>query len=226
MKKANVKVGGTYLAKVTGKLVDVKITGESQYGGWDAVNNQTGKKVRIKTAQRLRPMPTRKPKMNDKQLAAVLAEKGYEAMSQTDRAVLRKKLGVTATDVARVLKPELLAKPPEPEAAKPKPSKAKTPDAKPAKPEAKPKAKAKAAKKARGMSGLDAAAKVLAEAGEPLHCKVIVERALAKDYWTTNGQTPHATLYAAMLREIQAKGDESRFVKADRGLFALAKKGS
>ncbi len=33
------------------------------------------------------------------------------------------------------------------------------------------------------------------------------------------GKTPHATLYAAMLREITAKGKEARFTKVDRGLF-------
>ena len=46
----------------------------------------------------------------------------------------------------------------------------------------KEKGQKKAKAKAGGtMSGLDAAAKVLAEAGEPLSCKAIVERALA--YW-------------------------------------------
>ena len=35
------------------------------------------------------------------------------------------------------------------------------------------------------------------------------------------GKTPHATLYAAMLREITAKGKEARFTKVDRGLFEI-----
>ena len=34
------------------------------------------------------------------------------------------------------------------------------------------------------------------------------------------GKTPHATIYAAMVREIKQKGREARFVKKDRGLFA------
>ena len=70
------------------------------------------------------------------------------------------------------------------------------------------------------LSGLDAAAKVLAEAGEPLRSKQIVETMLAKGYWTTNGKTPAATIYAAILREIQTKGKEARFKKTDRGLFS------
>ena len=71
------------------------------------------------------------------------------------------------------------------------------------------------------LSGLDAAAKVLAEAGEPLRSKQIVETMLAKGYWTANGKTPAATIYAAILREIQTKGKDARFKKTDRGLFAL-----
>jgi hypothetical protein len=46
---------------------------------------------------------------------------------------------------------------------------------------------------------------------------------LAKGLWKTKGKTPEATLYAAILREIQKKGEASRFAKADRGMFALAK---
>jgi hypothetical protein len=39
--------------------------------------------------------------------------------------------------------------------------------------------------------------------------------------WTSpGGTTPHATLYAAMLREIAAKGSDARFRKVDRGQFA------
>lgn len=33
--------------------------------------------------------------------------------------------------------------------------------------------------------------------------------------------TPHATLYATILCELQIKGDASRFVKTDRGHFQL-----
>jgi len=72
-------------------------------------------------------------------------------------------------------------------------------------------------------SGLDAAAKVLAEAGEALDCRTIVQRAFEKGYWKSNGKTPHATVYSAILREIQAKGDAARFRKAARGKFEVVK---
>lgn len=54
MKKADVKVGRCYRAKVSGKLATIKITGESRYGGWDAINTETNRAVHIKSAQRLR----------------------------------------------------------------------------------------------------------------------------------------------------------------------------
>lgn len=80
--------------------------------------------------------------------------------------------------------------------------------------------KSKAAKpaKERRPSGLDLAAKVLAASKEPLAAKTIAERAIAAG-WKTSGKTPHATLYAAIIREIAAKGKDARFKKTDRGLF-------
>ena len=54
MKKSEVKIGGVYTAKVTNKLVQVRIDAESRYGGGTATNLATGKKVRIKSPARLR----------------------------------------------------------------------------------------------------------------------------------------------------------------------------
>jgi hypothetical protein len=72
-----------------------------------------------------------------------------------------------------------------------------------------------------GMSCLNAAAKVLAEEGEPMTCKEMIEAIAAKGYWTTpGGKTPHATLYSSIAREIRDKGKESRFKKSERGKFA------
>ncbi|MGH8191982.1 MAG: winged helix-turn-helix domain-containing protein [Rhodanobacteraceae bacterium] len=72
-------------------------------------------------------------------------------------------------------------------------------------------------------SVLDAAHKVLQEAATPLDAQTICERALAEGYWKTGGKTPQATIYAAIIREIAAKGADSRFKKVDRGQFASAK---
>jgi hypothetical protein len=72
-----------------------------------------------------------------------------------------------------------------------------------------------------GMSRLNAAAKVLAEKGEPMTCKEMIEAMAAKGYWTPpGGLTPHATLYSSIAREIRDKGKESRFKEGERGKFA------
>ncbi len=54
MKKADVQTGSTYLVKVAGNLVPVKITREHDNGGWEGTSVKTGKTIRIKSAQRLR----------------------------------------------------------------------------------------------------------------------------------------------------------------------------
>ena len=72
------------------------------------------------------------------------------------------------------------------------------------------------------LSCLDAAAKVLAEKKAPMTTKEMIEAMAAKGLWSSpNGQTPAATLYSAILREIKTKGNDSRFVKADRGKFRI-----
>jgi len=76
--------------------------------------------------------------------------------------------------------------------------------------------------KTKAMSGLDAAAKVLSTAKEPMSAKQIVEAAIGKGLWQSKGATPHATIYSAMIREIAAKGKDARFKKVNRGRFAHA----
>ncbi len=97
-------------------------------------------------------------------------------------------------------------------AAKPSaPAKAAAPTktTKPAKPDGK-------------LSQLDAAVKVLAESGQPMTTKAMIEAMAAKGYWTSpGGATPAQTLYSAILRELQKKGADARFTKVDRGQFAI-----
>ena len=180
MKKNEVKVGGVYTAKVTDKVVPVRIDAVKGTG-WSATNMATGKTIYIKSAQRLRG----KAKAADAKPAAQKA-----TSSPT-----------VATGAKR-------------------PAEATT--------EAKPKRTATRAKqgekKAKRMSGLDAAAKVLSEAnGQPMTAKEMVEAAAAKGYWKSpGGKTPEATIYAAILRENGVKGKDSRFRKTERGKFAHA----
>ena len=85
------------------------------------------------------------------------------------------------------------------------------------------KRKAKKAKdaKPKKLSALDAAALVLAESGQPMNTREMIETLAAKKLWTSpGGKTPHATLYSAILREINEKGTDARFTKTERGKFA------
>ena len=166
MKQHEIETGKIYIAKVSGKLTKVRIDDVSPHGGWTATNVATGKKIRIRSPQRLRAEADAAPKKKETKQAP----------------------GSDNTPT-----PSL-------------PGKNATPASEPAK----------------AMSGLDAAAKVLSDAGTPLNAKQIVERILAQGLWKTEGKTPSATLHAALSREIKQKGDGSRFRKAERGLFTVA----
>ena len=138
-----------------------------------------------------------------------------EAKSQTAPGVCPN-CGATEVDedgdCAKCHEPNVAGKDAKPDKA-PKADKAKKPRAK----------KAKADKRKR-ISGLDAAAKVLEESGQPMTAKEMVEAAEAKGYWKSpSGKTPHATIVSAIIREIAKKGDASRFVKTERGKFATNK---
>ena len=186
MNKSEVKIGTTYRCKVTGKLADVRITGVSAHGGWDAVNVVTKRKVHIKSAQRLRGPAQHAPAAKRKKTCPPPAGRQVVSLAEYEAEA---KAGPTD------------------KASKKETSKGPPP---------------KAAGRKRS-SGLDAAAQVLADAGEPLNTKTMVERMLAKGLWNTNGKTPAATIYAAIIREIATKGSDARFRKVERGKFEAVK---
>lgn len=222
MKKNEVKIGSVYTAKVTNKVVQVRIDAESRHGGWDATNLVTGKKVRVQSPQRLRAAvgddgaktTAKKGKGNKKAKVAVEAQ---PAPTSTP----------TGGDVA--IATSTL---PTPEACPNCGSTERDDDGdcvqcrepQTAKKTEKPKrSRAKKEPKEKRMSGLDAASKVLEERGEPMSAKEMIESAEAKGYWKSpGGKTPHATLYSAIIREIVTKGAEARFRKTERGRFARA----
>jgi len=76
------------------------------------------------------------------------------------------------------------------------------------------------APKERKMGGLTAFAQILAEAKEPMSAKAMVEKAFEKGLWKSNGKTPDATVYSAIIRKIAAKGKDARFRKTAPGPFA------
>jgi len=67
---------------------------------------------------------------------------------------------------------------------------------------------------------LDYAVDAISASGEPMRCKDIAEYAKANG-WEGNGKTPANTLNAAINKEIQVKGSESRFKRAGRGLYDI-----
>ncbi|KKM79440.1 hypothetical protein LCGC14_1349850 [marine sediment metagenome] len=196
MKKSEVKIGQVYSVKVSGSMAPVRIDRENPRGGWDGTNMKTKKAVRIKSAQRLRGKAASWPVKKSAKSADGVAE----TVAAVQKGDLTKGVKVPTAKKKRGGITEA--------------TKAGAVDAA---------MQAVAADKKKRASGLDAAAQVLAEAGEPLNTKTMVERMLAKGLWKTNGKTPAATIYAAIIREIATKGAGARFRKVDRGRFELAK---
>ena len=215
MKKHEVKVGGEYIAKVSGKLAQVRITGESRYGGWDATNLVTKKVVRIKSAQRLRAEAGRKAAGATHAAAGGAATNPLEAHYRAQKDVAKTEKAAKVAAYRKEVAEKLAQPDPKLDAA------VKAAE------EGRQAKKAKAAKpKGERKPGiLTLAADVLKDAKAPMDCKTIVEKVLAKGLWHTKGKTPAATLYAAIIREIAVKGKESRFRKVDREQFEFSATG-
>ncbi len=196
MKKNEIKIGHAYMAKVTNSEAPVRIDAESPHGGWDAKNLISGRKVRIKTAQRLRrqctqadlanlkrPTPKQRTKTAPVTTTSPTAATVAKAPTKATQKTTEPKARDTGQTVAKV---------------------AKTP--KPVKP--------------KRISGLTAAYMVLVDAGKELGVKKIVEIAAEKGWWKSDAATPSATIYAAIIREIGTKDDKARFKRGkNRGTF-------
>ena len=67
MQKQDIRIGSTYIVKVSGTLTKVRITREHDRGGWYGTNLATGREIRIRTAARLRKevTPASNPRLPD-----------------------------------------------------------------------------------------------------------------------------------------------------------------
>lgn len=66
MKASEVKIGGQYYAKISRRLVPVRLVESDWEGGWFAVNLRTGRRVWIRSARRLRgPVPLNRSGANE-----------------------------------------------------------------------------------------------------------------------------------------------------------------
>jgi hypothetical protein len=213
MMKSEVKIGGVYIAKVTNKLVQVRIDAVSRYGGWDGTNLSTSKKVRIRSATKLRSAVGGAPAQKHNNKKPKTPPEAQPASAVENVADVKPVPGICSNggsterdedgDCAKCHEPK------QPHNAK-NASDAKTPRSRKA-----------GAEKPKRLSGLDAAVKVMEDTGVPMNVKEIVEVAFAKGYWKPAGRTPSATLAAALIREIAKKGSQSRFRKSERGKFML-----
>lgn len=209
MKKDQVQIGQTYHAKITTKIVPVRIDAEHKDGGWTGTNTQTNRKVRIKTAQKLRgksdaaasaDKPAKRQPAKKKLSAA--ERKALLAQHKADQENARLREEREASPEGMTASEEAMAK----SAGTKKPSK---------------KTKASPAHSGGKLSLIDAAIEVLGKAKEPMNCKEMVQAVFDAKLWAPGtGKTPHATLYSAILRDL--KSETPRFAKVDRGQFTLA----
>ena len=214
MKKSDVKTGKYYTAKVSNRMATIRIDAENPNGGWDATNITTRKKVRIKSAQRLRH-ETRPPGKSGGELKAIHAADQENARLADERAASAD--GQTANERAMAES-----------APRAKRATKATKEAKAA-PKRDTGERGASSGKPKGLSALSSAVKILEErdpADGPLTCAEMIERMAAKGYWAPvrGGKTPVNTLYAAILREINTKGELGRFEKVERGRFTLSLK--
>jgi hypothetical protein len=70
------------------------------------------------------------------------------------------------------------------------------------------------------MNSIDAAYKVLQEAGRPLHYTEIARQVVANKLWLTSGKTPENTINRDINQEILHRGKLSRFVRLGDGMYA------
>ena len=217
MKKNEVQLGGTYKCKVSGKIVSVKITHENPHGGWDAKNLSTGKNIKIKSAQRLRGTVNRPAK---RKKIVSLAE--YEAEAKAEIAASKGTTPAEKRDTGqrggkgakRKLLPYDTVVAAAQDAEDKRRAKIQSNGDKPA---------PQPGDNSKPLSLIKAAVCVLQSCERPMGCKEIIDMALNTRIWDPprGGLTPANTLSAALRREIKTKGNDSRFVMAERGKFTL-----
>ena len=195
---------------------------------WDDGEQVTWKRDSLAT----RPIAILEPDSDEGQAEAPAAPAAEPAattaLPQAEPATTRGTPEPAATEPTPPVTAAVVAEPgtpaPESPAGQAAPAASDPPAEIPAQP--KRQRQAPAAPKEKKVSALDAAAKVLAEEGKPMSCQELVGVMAARGYWTSpGGQTPSATLYSAILRELATKGGTARFAKVGRGRFASRAEG-
>ena len=154
------------------------------------VNPATGVATTPKNMAKKKTTKTKKEDIGDKVARIIREDKAKKAAEKA------------ATKVAKPTLADRVEK-----AAAPKPA-----------PKAKP-VKAATDAPAKPLSGLDAAAQVLKTYKKAMTAKDIVALMKEDGLWSSEAKTPEATIYSAMLTEVNKKGEQSRF-KKDGPLFS------
>ncbi len=186
MKKAEVKIGGKYYANVSGNRCEIQIDAEKPRGGWDATNLATGKKILIKSAQRLQ--------------GEVGAKRGRAKVTTEGNVTVVENEPATVETIGGDLPQRLRF----------------------SRSHAKQRQQRRNRRRRREAielrrCGLESSWRIertdeRSRADHRDGSQGLLDQ--------PGGKTPHATLYSAILRDL-AKGDDSKFVKTERGRFTV-----
>lgn len=213
MKASEIEIGAVYRTTVGKTETNVRIDEELEDGGWVGANLKTDRTVRIKDARKLKERIEDANQEEDVSTTVDAVQEGNleqgikvptkrvkKKLSKGERAALRAQSQADQEN-ARLREER------EDSSAGMTASEQAMVDS--------------GGERPKKMGCLDAAAHVLKQANEPLASGQMMEQILEQGLWVTAGRTPAATLYSAILREIQRKGADARFVRADRGKFTL-----
>ncbi len=210
MKAANIQIGNLYEVKAGRNVTVVKVKSVNKTTGCWVCETPKGKKMTIADAERfVRDVtPGKESKIGKAapakaigkkaSLREVIEAKGITIIPKNRRATstMRDLDDPTFTRNHRVTKKGVLVL------------------------EADEKPKHLGPKPLGNMSALSAAHRVLKEAGKPMRIREIMETAIGKGYCELHGKTPFCTFNGGIQKEVKTKGDNSRFVWVDKGLFA------
>jgi len=203
--KRKIEIGKVYSTKVGDTILPVRIDKSLGHGRYEGLDMHGGKKVTVAAAAIRGDGRTCK----DWHLLRQKAEQNVAEVAAKEAKLQR-----GAKDIGKVLGVPVAIVPPKAggKAVAAKKGRVVVPAPRPA-------------GTGKRVGGLDAAVTVLAEAGKPMNTADMVKRMLELKLWKTSGKTPAATIYAAIIREIAAKGKDARFRKTDRGHFELSPAG-
>lgn len=194
MRPEEIEVGADYRCRLQRGVVRVRVTGKAERDGWMVTDVETGQNEHVRRHEQFR----------DRWKPPVITESKNEGAECAGKETTMSKKNSTkrATSTPKAKKG---AKQPKRNGVK------MTHNPKPV-----------SGDKPKRMSALDAAAAILRKSKQPMRSKELITAMATQGLWTSpNGKTPDATLNAAIIREIAAKGKDARFRKVDRGQFAF-----